>query len=171
MDIKLSPKKDNGIVDIVHNSANTTPEQAKKILNTTPVDAVSESYFNYLVENFAEIKASWEQQMKEAHEGKVLVINKENAEQLKSITEFLKTKGGEVEVKPDLSFEVFNVSVTAIFRKEFSLNADEIDRFAGIIHNTANFEMDSLPREKGMRVYFVFPELGKYTDMSGGDGE
>ena len=166
MSIELAPRKNNKPVDVVHSSANTSPQEAKRILNTTPDEANADYLFGYLIDNFASVKAEWESKMKELHEGKIVVPIKKNADELKKIVDFLKSKGGDVEVKPDLSFETLNVSVTAIYKDEFSFNHKETEMMSKIMNTTTNFYMEALPKEVGIRLYFVFNDVGENVNPS-----
>lgn len=166
MDIKMSPRKSGKPVDVVHNGTNTSPEEAKRILNTTSAEANADYLFGYLIDNFASVKAELDNQMKELHEGKVVVPIKENADELKKIVDFLKSKGRDVNIKPDLSFETLNVSVTAIYKDELSFNSKETEVLMRIMNTTTNFYMEALPKDVGIRLYFVFNDVGEYVDPS-----
>jgi hypothetical protein len=136
------------------------------ILNTTPEQANSDYLFGYLIENFADIKASWEQKIKEAHEGKTLIPVNDNVDKLKRMTDFLKSKGGDVNVKPDLSFDIFNVAVDAKFKEEFTINRKDIEMLNKMIEDTVNFEIDASPSLEQIQIRFTLKELGRYVDSA-----
>lgn len=166
MSIELAPRKNKKPVDVIHSSANTSPQEAKRILSTTPSEANADYLFGYLIDNFASVKAEWERKMKELHEGKVVIPIKENADELRKFVDFLKSKCGDVEVKPDLSFETLKVSVTAIYKDELSLNSKGTEVLMKMMNTTTNFYIEALPKEVGMRLYFVFNDVGEYVDQS-----
>lgn len=163
MDIKLSPKKEKKVTDIVHNSANTSAVEAKRILTTTPEQAQVNSYFAQLVENWEEIKATLYQRSEELHADKNLIIIQENAELLKQIVNFFKSKGGEVSITPSLSYETLNVSVEIKFTKELTFNRSEIQFFNNIIKDTQSFEIDASPSSAKTQIRFAFSNLGEYV--------
>lgn len=166
MSIELAPKKAQKPNDIVHNSSNTSASETKRILNTTSEQAHIDYYFEQLIENFSNIRAAWEQKMDEVHRGKILLPIQSNVDELKNIIKFLRAKGGNTQVKPDISFLTLNVSVEAIFKDDCVFTHSDISELIGIMNLTMNFTIESLPRDVGMRIYFVYEDVGEYVDAS-----
>ena len=165
MGLQLSPKKQQGITDIVHNSKNTSAAEAKKILNTTSADAGADQMFADLIDNWSAIKAGLEERAREAQEGKELVPIQENAEKFRKIIEFFKDKGGEPDIVPSkLSMETLHVQVKITFRNEFALSRKELDTLSWIMKNTGSMEIYTPNKGKEIKIGFIFRDLGKYVD-------
>lgn len=169
MDIKMSPRKSGKPLDVVHNGANTSPEEARRVLTCTPEQAFTnamyspegEEMWNEFVREYGRRLAAKKREIEEYHEDCNLIINSQLIKAIKDLIKSLRDKYEmEVKYEPDVDMDYLGTKITLLIKG--SISFEPTDMFINACdwyHPT----VDAVKEGRYVRIEFFVPEIGQYV--------